>query len=149
MSGTSVQSARLVAEEIDEKDGISLADLVERLGEASGQELFERIDGQLRRGDRVYGTTVREARKLFKAARTPGHAQFVVPGRIVSAQPGDTAGPDNGMVMITLSDLEAVVKAKRVDFDWRNEFAPRRALAVATTPMVVRSGVPARRMLRP
>jgi hypothetical protein len=53
------------------------------------------------------------------------------------------------MVMISLTDLEAVVKASQPDFDWAAEFAPRRDLPIATTPLVIRSGAPGRRMLTP
>lgn len=132
--------------EPDQAVVLTLSDLVGRLGPASGAELFERIDSQFRRGNHVFGTTVRAARESFGAARVPGHARLVVKGR-----PGrgrDVSEAVEGMVMIALEDLEAVVKANQTEFDWLAEFAPRRDLPTATTPLIVRSGVSARRMLR-
>jgi hypothetical protein len=146
MSGVTPASAFNNAEDEPEGNGITLTDLVERFGEASGTKLFERMAGQLRRGNMVYGTTVRAARKSFSAALTPGQAQLVMPRRSADAHGGKA---DEGMVMIALADLEAVVKAGQAEFDWAAEFAPRPDLPVATTPVVIRSGAPGQRMLKP
>lgn len=133
----------------EDEEGISLSTLVERFGEAPGQELFERIDDTQRRGDRVMVKTVREARQSIGAARASGHAQLVMPGGIVSGHSGESTDEPDGMVIIGLKDLEAVVKASNADFSWRAVFAPRRDLPVPTTRLVVRSGMPGRRMLQP
>jgi hypothetical protein len=130
----------------EDEDGVTLSILVERLGKASGTELFRRIDAQLVNGNKVQHMTVRAARESFSAPRTPRHARFVALGRASSTDPIEA---ERSMVMIAFSDLEAVVKASRAEFDWVSEFAPRRDLPTATTPIVVRSGMPARRMLRP
>lgn len=134
--------------EIDERAlSISRSDLVDRLGPASGAELFERIDSQFRRGDRVVGTTVRAARESFSAARFSRHARLVMRGRAGGARA--TEEIEQGMVMIALEDLEAVVKAGQREFDWLAEFAPRHDLPTATASLVLRPGAPARRMLEP
>jgi len=130
-----------------EKTSLSLGYLIRRLGKASGTELFERMDNALRRGDRISGMLVRDARHSFSAARTPGHAQLVIPGRTGSSKIEDQA--NEGLVVIALSDLEAVVKASQSDFDWAAEFAPRADLPIPTTTLVVRTGAAGRRMLQP
>jgi hypothetical protein len=149
MPGVAPKIPPATADVETEIGGISLSDLVQRLGEAPATVLFARIDRQLRRGDRIYGTTVRAGRESFSAALAPGRAQLVIPGRATGPKAGHTAKSMEGMVMISLSDLEAVVKASQPDFDWTVEFAPRPDLPVATTPVVVRSGTPGRRMLTP
>ena len=130
-----------------EKASLSLEYLIDRLGEASGTELFERMDIAFRSGDRISGTLVRDARSSFSAARIPGHARLVIPGRTRSSSIEDQA--NEGLVVIALSDLEAVVKASQSDFDWAAEFAPRADLPIPTTTLVVRTGATGRRMLQP
>lgn len=128
--------------------GVTLRYLVDRFGPASGKALFERMDGNFRQGDRVYGTPIRTARETFGAARKSGHARLVVRGRPGGAE-ASRQELDEGMLMIGLDDFEAIVKASRVEFDWRAEFTPRADLQTATMPLVVRSGAPGRRMLKP
>lgn len=132
----------------EEIGGLSLSYLVERLGQAPGTELFERMDQSLRFGERVIGTTVRAARKSFATARVSRHARVVVAGRPGGARALSEEAKES-MVMIALEDLEAVVKAAQADFDWAAEFSPRRDLLTATCPIVIRSGIPGRRMLIP
>lgn len=143
------EASSTVANREGEQEGISLSTLVERFGEAPGQELFERIDDTQRRGNWVMVKTVREARQSIGAARASGHAQLVMPGGIVSGHSRESSDGPDGMVIIGLKDLEAVVKASNADFSWRAVFAPRRDLPVPATRLVVRSGMPGRRMLQP
>ena len=116
---------------------ISRLELVERLGEGAGGALFERIDDDYRRGERVILTSVREARDSFSAARTSGHARLVKAQR--PAKAGQSAAEDE-MVLIGLRDFEAVVKAGAVDFSWAVAFAPRPGLLPTSMPVTVRSG---------
>lgn len=122
---------------------LTLSDLVERFGPAGG-ELFERIDEEFRRGDTVYCATVRAARESLSAARLPGHARLVVPGRTMRSD----GEPAEGMVMIALSDLEAVVKAARPQIDWVAEFSPSPGLPAARTRPSAPSGIAGHRAYR-
>jgi hypothetical protein len=147
MSGVATERDT-VESESDASDSVSLSQLIDKLGEGSGQELFERMDSNLRHGDRLYGKTVRAARQSLSASRIEGHAQLVMPGRAGSGARIAEADSVDGILMISLNDLEAVVKANNPNFDWAEEFAPRRDLPVATTPIVTRSGVRGQRLLK-
>jgi hypothetical protein len=127
--------------------GISLADLQERLGAAPAQELFERLDEDLRRGDVIVGTNVRAGRVAFTKARTAGHAQLVIPHQS-QKRPSAAASLSEGFVIIALEDFEAVVKAGQKDFDWTAAFAPRADLPAAETSPAIRRGSRGRRALR-
>jgi hypothetical protein len=120
---------------------VQLSDLVERFGVAPAVELFERLDTEYRVGDGVVVANIREARKSFGKARVPGHARIVRAARSPSKAAGEG---DEEMVLIGLSDLEAVVKAATPEFDWAAEFAPRRDLATSTAPITILSGAPGR-----
>ena len=121
---------------------LTRVDLVERLGEGAGTELFERLDDSYREGEQVIVANVREARQNFSAALAAGHA------RVVKAQRPQSGQPKLGeeMVMIRMSDLQAVVKANTPDFSWAAAFAPRRDLPTASTPLRLRSGVRGRKL---
>ena len=137
--------AELIREEEEVLTGPSLtrSDLVDRFGPA-GDELFERIDRSFRSGDVVYCASVRTARETLSNARTPGRARVVVPAR---SSGGDEA--DEGMLMIALSDFEAVVKAAQPEMDWLAEFAPRAGLEAARSRPVVPRGQAGHRMYKP
>jgi hypothetical protein len=134
-------------EEINEQSGFALtrSDFVERFGAAAGEELFGRIDERYRSGNTVFCTSVRAARESLRAARTPGRARLVVPARTPRGE-GEAL---EGMVMIAMSDFEAVVKAGQPGVDWLAEFSPRPGLAAATTRPSVPRGVVGHRMFRP
>jgi len=129
------------------KEGISLSALEDRLGPRAAQELFSRIDGALRQGTVIIGTSVREARIGFSKAHTAGCAQVVVPGRSSSRQQGPV-NPSDGLVIIKMDDLEAVVRAGRNEFDWAQTFAPRSGLEAATTSPILKRGSRGRRQLQ-
>ena len=141
MSATYQEEEPLVAEAETKSDDsmvVTRVELVDRLGEGAGAELFERLDEDYRSGERVVLASVREARNSFALARTPGRARLVRAQRPAKAGQGAV---DEEMVLIALSDLEAVVKANTVEFNWANAFAPRADLPAASAPLTVRSGV--------
>jgi hypothetical protein len=129
------------------KEGISLSSLTDRLGPRAAQELFSRIDGSLRQGTLIIGTSVRDARMGFSKANTAGCAQVVVPGRSGGRQ-NSPINPSDGMVIMKLDDLEAVVRAGRDEFDWAQAFAPRSGLEAATTTPTLKRGSRGRRQLQ-
>jgi hypothetical protein len=137
MAGSTVEHER----EETAGETVRLSDLVERFGEAPGVELFERLDDEYRLGESIEVANIREARQSFGRARMPGHARIVRAARSAS-RPG--AEGNDEMVIIGLSDLEAVVKAATPEFDWAAEFAPRRDLPTSTAPIAIRSGAPGR-----
>jgi hypothetical protein len=146
MSGATAGSPVGAAE--DASEGLTLSDLIVRFGEASGTELFQRLDTQQRRGNRILGTTVRAARGSFNAAQTPGRAQLVIPRRGTGAKADKTAEAADHILMIAFSDLEAVVKANQPKFNWAAEFAPRPDLPTPDTAIVIHPGAPARATLK-
>lgn len=121
--------------------------LMDRLGPRAGQELFSRIDGSLRQGTVIFGASVREARGGFSKAHTAGCAQFVIQGRSGRSRKS-TGGPSDGLVIMKLGDLEAVVRAGQDKFDWAEAFAPRSGLEAATTSPKLKVGSRGRRQLR-
>lgn len=125
--------------------GISLSHLEKRLGVAPAQELFERLDEALRKGDVIHGTSVRQGRTAFSKARMAGHAQLVIPHH--SNKRLAAADLSNGVFIITLEDIEAVVKAAQKNFDWMAAFAPRADLPAAETLPETRQGSRGRRAL--
>jgi hypothetical protein len=124
-------------------EGISLAALADYLGPRAAAALFDRIDGSLRHGDVIVGTNVRNARVGFSKAHMAGHAQVVVPGRSTAR-----AKVSDGVVIIKMADLEAVVRAGQEPFDWGREFAPRDGLAAAAMSPELRRGSRGRRQFR-
>ncbi len=131
----------------DDFEGVPLSTLVDHLGREAAQEFFSRIDGSLRRGNVIVGTTVRDSRSGFARAHKPGHAQFVTPGRWSGTLKIDQTFSDS-VVIIKMDDLEAVVKAGQKPFAWGQEFAPRAGLAAAETFPVLKRGSRGRRQLR-
>ncbi|MFG1393471.1 hypothetical protein [Xanthobacter agilis] len=128
------------------KEGITFEALVERLGPRAAKEFFDRIDGTLREGTVIVGTSVRDARIGFGKAMA-GSAKVVVPGR-VSGQRREAVDPSDGFVIMKIDDLEAVVRAGRDEFDWAQAFAPRAGLAAATTSPALKRGSRGRRQLQ-
>lgn len=128
-------------------DGISLSSLTDRLGPRAAQELFSRIDGSLRQGTVILGTSVRDARLGISKANTAGCAQVVVPGRSSGRRDG-SINPSDGMVIMKFDDLEAVVRAGRDEFNWAQAFAPRSGLEAATTSPTLKRGSRGRRQLQ-
>ena len=126
---------------------ISLSALADHLGPRAAEVLFSRIDDSLRHGEFIVGTNVRDARIGFSKAQTAGHAQFVIPGRSNSRQQTPTKLSD-GVVIIKMDDLEAVVRAGQEQFNWAREFAPRGGLAAATTSPQLKRGSRGRRQLQ-
>ena len=129
-------------------EGVTLSQLVEKLGEAPGHTLFERMDAALRTGDRLYPKTVRAARQTLSSSSLEGAVQFVVPGRAGSAGADLDVDMRDGFFVISVTDLEAVVKANNPEFDWAEEFAPRRDLPIASTRLHVKSGAPGQNSLK-
>jgi hypothetical protein len=139
--------AVLEKEAPDHRTGISLEILVDRLGRDAGEEFFGRVDDALREGLVIHGTNVRESRMVFSKARTQGHAQLVVPGRS-GTRSGGAADISESLVIITMDDFEAVVKAGRDKFDWVELFSASAGLPQARSrPQLVR-GSRGRRDLR-
>ena len=128
-------------------EGISLSALADRLGPRAAAALFGTIDRSLRRGNVIIGTNVRNARIGFSKAHTAGHAQFVVPGRSKS-RPLAPAKLSDGVLIIKIDDLEAVVRAGQEQFDWAQAFAPQSGLAAATKSPQLKPGSRGRRQLR-
>jgi len=128
-------------------EGISLTALADHLGPRAAEALFSRIDGSSRQGEVIIGTNVRDARIGFSKAQTSGRAQFVVPGRSNLRQQTQTQLSD-GIVIISLDDLEAVVRAGQEQFDWAAAFAPRGGLTAATMSPQLKPGSRGRRPLR-
>ena len=128
-------------------DGISFAELARRLGKKAAEELFVRIDRDLRHGEVILGKNVREARSLFGRLRKEGHVQMVVPGRSDkrASAPADVA---EGLVILRIDDLEAVVKAAQDQFSWSQVFAPRSGLPAASSVPAIKRGSRGRRALR-
>jgi hypothetical protein len=125
--------------------GITLPALADRLGARAAQELFNRIDRSLRKGTVVVGTSVREARSGFSKAHTAGCAQVVISRHGSSAH--GQIDPSDGLVIIKIEDLEAVVKAAREEFDWARVFAPRSGLEAASSTPTLKRGSRGRRKL--
>ena len=123
-------------------NGISLSALCDHLGPQAAKEFFGRIDGAQRQGSTIIGTSVRDARTGLSKAKIEGHVQFVVPGRSGRVSPGD------GLVIIKMNDLAAVVRAGRGEFDWTQTFAPRNGLEAATASPKLQLGSRGRRGLR-
>ena len=121
---------------------ITRGELVSRLGGSFGSHLFERIDKDYRRGEKVIVDSVRHARQSFSDVRAPGRARIVKAQR--SSGSGETGAEE--MLLIGMSDLEAVVKATENEFDWAAAFAPRPDLPTASTPVSIRSGAPGRKL---
>ena len=141
MAPSDVARAALEAE--DETATITRAELVARLGEGAGEELFERLDESYRDDERAILANVREARQSFSGAVVRGHARMVKARR--AARAGAADAPEE-MVLIGLSDLEAVVKASAADFSWASAFARRRDLPTASEPLFLRPGVSGRKL---
>ena len=139
----SMLTRQIEAPELDKTDSstISRDELVERLGEGAGTELFVRLDDAYRQGEEVIVASVRQARQSFSAALAPGHARMVKARRARSGQ----LAVDEEMVLIGMSDLEAVVKANASDFSWADVFAPRNDLPTASMPLALRPGAPGRK----
>lgn len=139
----SVLTHRVETPELDKTDGstISRDELVERLGAGAGTELFVRLDDAYRQGEEAIVASVRQARQSFSAALAPGHARMVKARRSRSGQ----SAADEEMVLIGMSDLEAVVKANSNEFSWADVFAPRNDLPTASMPLRLRAGVPGRK----
>ncbi|WP_292531092.1 hypothetical protein [Methylocystis sp.] len=128
------------------KEGITLQALVDRLGDRAAREFFNRIDGTLREGTVIVGTSVRDARVGFGKAMTSS-AKVVVPGR-TSGRRRSSVDPSEGFVIMKIDDLEAVVRAGQDEFDWGQAFAPRAGLEAATTTPVLKRGSRGRRHLQ-
>jgi hypothetical protein len=129
------------------KEGISLSALADRLGVRAAEELFSRIDGSMREGTMIIGASVRDARVGFSKAQTSGHAQVVISGRSSSGRHKQTNAAD-GMVILRMDDLEAVVRAAQEKFDWARTFAPRGGLEAATTSPILQRGSRGHRQLK-
>ena len=128
-------------------EGISLATLMDLLGPDAGIEFFNRIDQEQRRGATIVGSTVRGSRGGFARARTTGQAQFVTPGRTNGSREASEILSDS-VVIMKMNDFEAIVKAVKKPFDWRQEFAPRAGLAAAVTTPALKRGSRGRRQLQ-
>ncbi len=115
---------------------LSKTHLVDRLGSGAGAMLFERLDDHYRDGEQVVVAGVKEARDSFTTVAA-GRARIVKAQR--SARGRDQA-PAEEMVLIGISDLEAVVRANDREFSWADAFAPRHDLPVATVALQLRSG---------
>jgi putative sterol carrier protein len=126
------------------RNGISLSALADSLGLKAAQEFLSRIDDSQRDGTMILGTTVRNARAGFSKAKAACPAQVVVPGRSGSRREGPI-NPSDGLVIIKMDDLAAVVRAGRGEFDWTEAFAPRRGLEAATTSPMLKRGSRGRR----
>ncbi len=129
------------------RDGISLSALADSLGLKAAQEFFSRIDGSQCNGTTIIGTTVRNARAGFSKANAACPAQVVVPGRSGSRREGPI-NPSDGLVIIKMDDLAAVVRAGQGEFDWTRAFAPRHGLEAATTSPMPKRGSRGRRQLQ-
>lgn len=129
------------------RDGISLSALTDSLGSKAAQEFFNRIDGSQRNGTTIIGTTVRNARAGFSKAKAACTAQVVVPGRSGSRREGPI-NPSDGLVIIKMDDLAAVVRAGQGEFDWTRAFAPRNGLKAATTSPALKRGSRGSRQLQ-
>jgi len=130
------------------RTGVTRSALIEQLGETAGEEFFSRIDDALRDGDIVLGSNVRNARTGFGKVDA-GHAMLVIPGRVnAHAAGGGTVDLSEGVVIMNMKDLEAVVKAGQRTFDWAAEFAPCNGLAAATSTPRLKPGSRGRRAFR-
>lgn len=118
------------AEDRNKTKGFSLQALSDYLGPRAAETLFSRLDKDLRHGNVVWGKNVREARKSFSSIGS-SRAQIVVPnlGRGKRASEADLG---EGVIMIQMEDMLAVIDASRGEFDWAAQFAPAKGLAAAT-----------------
>lgn len=129
------------------RTGVTRSTLIEQLGEGPGQEFFSRIDGAQRKGEVVVGSNVREARIGFSKVNVR-HAQLVIPGRGGGSAARRATDLADGVVIMKMEDLEAVVKAGQKSFDWAAEFAPRSGLEAAIRTPNLKPGSRGRRTLR-
>jgi hypothetical protein len=128
-------------------EGISLTELAHRLGTKAAEELFGRIDRDQRHGELILGKNVREARSMFGRLQKEGHVQVVVPGRSDKRTRAE-ADTSEGLVILRIDDLEAVVKASRDEFNWAQAFAPRSGLPAASSAPALKRGSRGRRTFR-
>jgi len=98
-----------------------------------GFALFDLLDNRDKRGERVPIHTVRAAREQFSLARQPGRWKVVRDGRGASAE-------EEGMLLISISDLREALEASKPAFDWAEAFAPRADLPAASDTLEIRSG---------
>jgi|GEM_PF-2156238 len=128
------------------QNSISFADLEHRLGPRAAGELFERVDKAQREGSVIHGRNVRDARSSFGRIQQEGNVQVVV-----ARSGGKRSRPpsvSDGLVIIRIDDLEAVVKAAQRPFDWASAFAPRNDLPAATSVPELNQGSRGRRALQ-
>ena len=115
---------------------LSKDNLMTRLGQGAGRALFERLDDDYLRGEQVVLAGVKEARASFASLGT-GRARMVKAQR--PARGRETSAAET-MVLIGLSDLEAVVHANDGDFSWIDAFAARPDLPQAGAKLTLKPG---------
>lgn len=144
---TEVSKVRAGRPKSPSREGISLAALVDRLGERAAYALFSRIDSSQRDGTTIVGRSVRDARSGFNKAHADGCAQVVVPGRAVAGR-DERVDTSDELLIIKMADLEAVVRAGQEPHSWLETFAPRKGLEAATTSPKLKRGSRGRRLLQ-
>lgn len=127
--------------------GLSLSVLERRLGTRAAQVFFNRIDSAQRQGTMIIGTSIRDARGGLGKAHRAGRALLVCDRR-AGRHGKRSADPFDGLVIIKLDDLAAVVRAGQEEFDWATAFAPRSGLEAAATSPAVKPGSRGHRQLR-
>jgi hypothetical protein len=144
-----IKEPRLGAENVSSPtgEGISFTELANRLGTKPAEELFGRIDSDLRHGAMILGKNVREARSMFGRLQQEGRVQVVVPGRSDKRTRTQT-DTSEGVVILRFDDLEAVVKAAQDEFSWTRAFAPRSGLPAAISTPELKRGSRGHRTLR-
>jgi hypothetical protein len=132
---------------------ITLAELKHRLGAKAAEELFVRIDKEQLKGLMILGRNIREARAKFGKVQKEKNVQVVVRGnvgkhRYASSRTSEASSrTSEGLVILRIDDLEAVVKAAQQDFNWAKAFAPRSDLPAATEVPEIKRGSRGRRTL--
>jgi hypothetical protein len=110
--------------------GFSLKALSDYLGPHAARMLFSRFDKDSRQGNIVWGKNVREARKSFGSIGS-AKAQIVMP-KLGHGRRASEADLGEGVILIRMDDLQAVIDAGRGECDWAARFAPVKGLAAAT-----------------
>ena len=128
------------------ESAFSFIELVHRLGARAAEELFGRIDKDLRHGEMILGRNVRDARPVLGRLRKGGNVQVIISER---SRPKRTrGGTSECLIVLRIDDLEAVVKATHHEFNWAHAFAPRSDLPAAASVPTIKRGSHGHRTLR-
>ena len=104
------------------ESAFSFIELVHRLGARAAEELFGRIDKDLRHGEMILGRNVRDARPVLGRLRKGGNVQVIISER---SRPKRTrGGTSECLIVLRIDDLEAVVRGDSPRIQLGSRFRP-------------------------